>query len=119
MIVERPVPVMEPDRRPGRVVEGLGHDDVVRVRVGEEDALHVQTAAQDVRQHVLARDRRIDDDGVLGAVARQEIEIVLERADRKPFDPHAQALQAVMAVIPNMGSPTISTSLNPVCSRSV
>ena len=117
-VIERPVFRVEPDRRSGHLVETLHHENVVDVRVREENALHVESAAHDPGQDAFAFDRRIDHDCLLGVAGGEQIEIVVEGADREALDPHGQALLAVIAVIPNIGRPTMSTPLNPPCSRS-
>src|SRR6267143_2482509 len=117
-VVERAVLRVEPDRRSGDVVEPLHHEDVVDVRVGEENALHVQGTPGDFPKDAFALDRGIHDDRIPRARRGEEIEVVVERAYGEPLHPHGQALQAVIAVMPNIGSPTMSTSLKPACSRS-
>ena len=116
-VVERPVQSVEPHGGARGVDERLHHEDVIDVCVREKDALHAKPPAGDLLEDLLACDRRIDDDGVRGPGVREEIEIVVERAHGEPLHPHDQALHAVIAVMPNIGSPTMSTSLKPARSR--
>ena len=117
-LVELAIAFVQPDGSAGRVVERLHHEDVVDVRVREENAPYGEPARLQQRKDVCAVERGIDHDGVRSLVRGEDVEIVVERSDGEALDAHGQPRVALIAVIPNIGSPTMSTSVKPASRRS-
>ena len=85
-LVEGAVPFVEPDRRVRGLVEALRHDDVIGVAVREEDPFHASP-----RRRISARTASLSIEGSMTMRLRptlrcEEVEIVLEGADREPLE---------------------------------